>query len=113
VELVCYVMTRDNDEFATVREELLLKIMAFVEDSGTNLASPSQTLYLNPDPASTKGTRGDADQTADVHGEAPSHSSAVAGQNVESNRVPGDRARLESALHNRPQDDGKNARKDD
>jgi MscS family membrane protein len=54
VELVCYVLTRDFDEFATVREELLLRIMNFVEDSGTSLASPSQTLYLNEDAGSEK-----------------------------------------------------------
>jgi len=53
-ELVCYIMTTDWDEFASVREELLLNIMDFVEDSGTKLASPSQTLYLNQDPASDK-----------------------------------------------------------
>jgi MscS family membrane protein len=47
VELVCYVMTRDFNEFAEAREQLLLNIMNFVEDSGTTLASPSQTLYLN------------------------------------------------------------------
>ena len=52
VELVCYVLTRDFNEFAEVRESLLLHIMSFVEDSGTNLASPSQTLYLSGDPAS-------------------------------------------------------------
>jgi MscS family membrane protein len=49
IEIVCYVLTRDFDEFATVREDLLLRIMNFVEDSGTTLASPSQTLYLSPD----------------------------------------------------------------
>ena len=54
VELVSYVLTRDFDEFAAVREELLLRIMTFVEDSGTNLASPSQKLYLSGDPASNK-----------------------------------------------------------
>jgi MscS family membrane protein len=54
VELVCYVMTRDFDEFAAVREELLLKIMDFVEDSGTKLASSSQTLILNQDSGSDK-----------------------------------------------------------
>ena len=54
VEVVCYVMTRDFDEFAAVREDLLLRIMNFVEDSGTRLASPSQTLYLSGDPASKK-----------------------------------------------------------
>ncbi len=54
VELVSYVMTRDFDEFAAVREQLLLRIMKFVEDSGTSLASPSQTLYLGGDPAAKK-----------------------------------------------------------
>jgi MscS family membrane protein len=42
----------DFDEFATAREELLLRIMKFVEESGTSLASPSQTLYLSGDAAS-------------------------------------------------------------
>jgi len=54
VELVCYVMTMDFDEFATVREELLLKIMDFVENSGTKLVRPSQTLILDQDSGSDK-----------------------------------------------------------
>ncbi len=54
VELACYVMTRDYDEYATVREELLLRIMNFVEDSATKLASPSQTLYLSGGPTAAK-----------------------------------------------------------
>jgi MscS family membrane protein len=49
VELFCYVLTRDLNEFAEVREDLLLRIMSFVEESGTTLASPSQTLYLSGD----------------------------------------------------------------
>lgn len=56
VELVSYVLTRDFNEFAEVREELLLRIMGFVEESGTALASSSQTLYLSGDPALTKDT---------------------------------------------------------
>jgi MscS family membrane protein len=47
-------LTRDFNEFAEVREELLLRIMKFVEDSGTNLASASQTLYLSGDPGAKK-----------------------------------------------------------
>ena len=47
IELVSYVLTRDFNEFAEVREDLLLRIMNFVEDSGTTLASASQTLYLS------------------------------------------------------------------
>jgi MscS family membrane protein len=50
VEIFCYVLTREFDEFATAREQLLLRIMKFVEESGTNLASSSQTLYLGGDP---------------------------------------------------------------
>lgn len=47
VEIVCYILTRDFNEFAEVREILLLQIMQFVEDSGASLAKPS--LYLNQD----------------------------------------------------------------
>jgi MscS family membrane protein len=54
VELFCYVLTQDFNEFAEVREELLLRIMNFVEESGTALASPSQTLYLSQDSAPDK-----------------------------------------------------------
>ena len=55
VELFCYVLTQDFNEFAAVREDVLLQIMNLVEESGTSLASSSQTLYLSPDPALTKG----------------------------------------------------------
>jgi MscS family membrane protein len=54
VELLCYILTRDFNEFADVREELLLQIMKFVEDSGTSLASASQTLYLSQDDGAAK-----------------------------------------------------------
>jgi MscS family membrane protein len=54
VEVLCYVLTQDFDEFAAVREDLLLRVMSFVEDSGTSLASPSQTLYLSGDPGTGK-----------------------------------------------------------
>ncbi len=55
VELVCYVLTREFNEFAEVRENVLLRIMQFVEDSGASLAKPSQTLYLSGDAGATKG----------------------------------------------------------
>jgi len=54
VELLCYILTRDFNEFAEVREELLLQIMNLAEDSGIALATPSQTLYLSGDPGSEK-----------------------------------------------------------
>jgi MscS family membrane protein len=49
VESVSYVMTTDFNEFAAVREDLLLRIMDVMEDSGGGLALPSQTLYLSRD----------------------------------------------------------------
>jgi MscS family membrane protein len=49
VELLCYVLTRDFNEFAAVREDLLLRMMGILEDSGSGLALPSQTLYLGKD----------------------------------------------------------------
>jgi len=42
-----YILTRDVNEFAAVREDLLLRIMEVVEQSGGGLAAPSQTLYLS------------------------------------------------------------------
>jgi MscS family membrane protein len=49
MEVLSYVLTRDFNEFAAVREDLLLRIMDVVEDSGGGLALPSQTLYLSRD----------------------------------------------------------------
>lgn len=49
VESVCYILTRDFNEFAAVREDLLLRMMEVVRESGTNFALPSQTLYLGRD----------------------------------------------------------------
>ncbi len=49
VEVFAYILTRDFNEFAAVREDLLLRIMDVMEDSGGGLALPSQTLYLSRD----------------------------------------------------------------
>jgi MscS family membrane protein len=56
VELMCYILTRDFNEFAEVREELLLLIMKFVEDSKTTLASSAPTLLLSGDSGLKKET---------------------------------------------------------
>jgi MscS family membrane protein len=93
-ELVCYVLTRDFDEFAAVREELLLRIMNFVEDSGTRLASPSQTLYLSGDPGSGKDKI------------------TAAAKNASSLQGSTDRAQSESAARD-PKPEAKGGRKDD
>jgi MscS family membrane protein len=115
VELVCYILTQDFNEFAAVREDVLLEIMNLVEDSGASLAS-SQKLYLSPDPASSQ-PRGDAENKRERGGESPQGKPEAAPAATDhenaSSRVSADRARLESALRNRPQGDGKNARNDD
>ena len=49
VELLSYILTQDFNEFAAIREDLLLRIMDVLEDSGGGLALPSQTLYLSRD----------------------------------------------------------------
>jgi MscS family membrane protein len=93
IELVSYMMTRDFDEFAAVREELLLRIMNFVEDSGTRLASPSQTLYLSGDAGTGKDK---------IKGAA----------NISSRQGPTDHTQSEPAVRNRKPDDEKNLSKD-
>ncbi len=49
LEIFAYVLTRDSNEFAAVREDLLLRIGEIVSRSGTAFAFPSQTLYLTRD----------------------------------------------------------------
>jgi MscS family membrane protein len=95
VELVCYILTRDFDEFATAREELLLRIMKFVEDSGTNLASASQTLYLSGDPG------------------AKSKIDAAVKPTTSTVTEPADRQPQESTAQNKPRNTADNAGKDD
>ncbi|HUO14860.1 MAG TPA: mechanosensitive ion channel family protein, partial [Verrucomicrobiae bacterium] len=50
VEVYGYIMTRDYNEFAAVREDLLLRMLDIIDDSGGTLATPSQTLYIKRDP---------------------------------------------------------------
>lgn len=49
IELFCYILTRDYNEFTAVREDLLLRMMEVVEESGSSLALPAQTLFLSRD----------------------------------------------------------------
>ncbi len=49
VEILSYILTRDFNEYAAIREDLLLRMMDVMEDSGGSLALPSQTLYLSRD----------------------------------------------------------------
>ena len=49
VEVLAYILTTDFNEYAAVREDLLLRMIDVMEDSGSGLALPSQTLYLSRD----------------------------------------------------------------
>jgi MscS family membrane protein len=48
-EVFAYILTRDYNEYAAIREDLLLRMLDIVEDSGSGLALPAQTLYLGRD----------------------------------------------------------------
>lgn len=54
VELFVYILTQDFNEFAAVREDLLLRILDIVDNSGSGLALPAQTLYLGRDAGLSK-----------------------------------------------------------
>ncbi len=49
IEVFAYILTRDFNEYAAIREDLLLRMMDVMEDAGGGLALPSQTLYLSRD----------------------------------------------------------------
>ena len=62
LEISSYVLTRDSNEFIAIREDLLLRIMDIVEESGTGFAFPSQTLYLSRDSGLDKEKAAAAEQ---------------------------------------------------
>jgi MscS family membrane protein len=49
IEVFAYVTTSDREEFFSIREDIMLRIMDIVEQSGTGFAFPSQTLYFTRD----------------------------------------------------------------
>jgi len=114
VELLCYVLTQDFNEFAAVREDLLLRIMHLVEDSGTGFAFPSQTLYLGRDSGLEKDkaevTR---KKVADWRQEKQLPFPDFTDEDISSFQGSIDYPQPESALRNQKRDAGKNARKDD
>ena len=50
LDLFCYVKTLDSVEFTAIREDVLLRIMKIVDDSGTSFSSPSRNVYVARDP---------------------------------------------------------------
>ena len=57
VDVSAYVLARDWNQFLETQQGLLLRIMEIVQQAGTGIAFPSQTMYLATDP-SDKGARG-------------------------------------------------------
>jgi len=49
LEVLAYILTQDFNEFAAVREDLLLRMMDIVDEAGSGLALPAQTLYIGRD----------------------------------------------------------------
>ncbi len=49
IELFAYVKTTEREEFFSLREDIFLRVMDIIEQSGTGLAFPSQTLYFSRD----------------------------------------------------------------
>jgi MscS family membrane protein len=54
LQVFSYLVTRDDAEFAAIREDILLRLMNIVEDAGTGFAFPTQTIYLGRDPGVDK-----------------------------------------------------------
>ena len=66
VEIVAYVRTNDWAEFCAIREDINLRLMEIVGESGTGFAFPSQTNYLVRDaaPDSEKRSQREAEVAA-------------------------------------------------
>lgn len=62
VELFAYVTTNDWSEYLGIAEDLNLRVMDVIEDSGTGFAFPSQTTYLARD----TGMNADRTQAAEA-----------------------------------------------
>ena len=48
VEVYAYIDRPSNSGFLEVQEAILLSIMQIIEDCGTAIAFPSQTVYVHP-----------------------------------------------------------------
>ena len=48
IEVACWFATENYGEFQVIRQEVLLQFLRVVEEAGTSLAFPTQTLHLVP-----------------------------------------------------------------
>jgi MscS family membrane protein len=63
IEMFAYAMTRDRGEFLAIQEDVFLRVMDIVLQSGSGFAFPSQTLYFARD----GGLAADRTQAAEAH----------------------------------------------
>jgi MscS family membrane protein len=49
LEIFCYLLCREQDEFLAIQEDLLLRIEEIIKEAGSGFAFPSQTAYLSRD----------------------------------------------------------------
>lgn len=82
-ESVCYILTRDFNEFAAVREDLLLQIMDIVEASGSELAHP-QAVYLTSERLKAKAEKTETEKSTEKNSDSrdsklPSHEKTAKG----------------------------------
>src|SRR5262249_53927499 len=56
IQVFAYVRAADRPGFDAIQEEMLLKIIRIVQDAGTSLAFPSQTVYVRRDEGGTVST---------------------------------------------------------
>jgi len=73
VEVFAYVKTTVWTEFLGIREELLLRMMDIIEQAGTAMAFPSQTLYLKRDDGIESIEVKDAEASAQERREKGTH----------------------------------------
>jgi MscS family membrane protein len=52
IEVMAWFQTRDWGEFQAIRQEVLLRFLAVVEEAGTEFAFPTRTLHVATSPVS-------------------------------------------------------------
>ena len=65
IEIFAYIVADNNNEFLEIREDIMLRIMEVVKQSGTGFAFPSQTLYFAKDDGLDKENSKSTDETVE------------------------------------------------
>jgi hypothetical protein len=60
VEVFAYVYAKDWVHFLEIQEELLFKVTAIIQRAGTQLAFPSQRMYVTPVESSVRAAAASA-----------------------------------------------------